>query len=317
MRTETGLGVLHLFCKPSRVVDREALAAAIKDVEAAEGQVVTAAMLGHKCDLALMALHADWSVLRTWPHDPAIPDRGLAFSPGYLFFDMLSRVFSPYQLNPFNYNPLQPILEQVVDFENLRRRCAIRLFLCATNVRTGKVRVFTNDEICAAHVLASACLPLLHQAVAIDGECFWDGGYMGNPALFPLIYECKSRDIVIIHINPTERPDLPRTAPEIMNRINEISFNSSLLRELRAIAFVTRLIDDGKIADGSLKRMLIHEIEADDVMQRLGPASKLDADWAFLTRLHDIGRARADSWLEACLDMIGVESTVDVRTKYL
>ncbi len=254
---------------------------------------------------------AKWNVLQTWTHDPAI------LNPGYLFLDMLSRMFSPYQLNPLNHNPLKSILEEVVDFENLRRRCAIKLFLSATNVRTGKVRVFTNDEIDVAHVLASACLPLLYQAVEIDGEHFWDGGYMGNPALFPLIYGCQSRDIVVIHINPTERPDIPKTAPEIMNRINEISFNSSLFREIRAIAFVTRLIDEKKITDGSLKRMLIHAIEADDVMQGLGPASKLNADWEFLMRLHDIGHDRAGSWLEACLDLIGIESTIDIRAKYL
>jgi NTE family protein len=207
---------------------------------------------------------------------------------------MLSRMFSPYQINPLNYNPLRSILDQVVDFEGLRRRCTIKLFLCATNVQTGKVRIFTNDEICLAHVLASACLPNFSQAVEIDGEYFWDGGYMGNPALFPLIYGCQSRDIIVVHINPTERPELPRTAQDIINRINEISFNSSLFREMRAIAFVSRLVDEGKITDGSLKRMLIHAIEADDVMQGLGPMSKLNADWDFLMHLHDIGRERAD-----------------------
>ena len=135
--------------------------------------------------------------------------------------------------------------------------------------------------------------PVFSQAVEVDGEYFWDGGYMGNPALFPLIYGCESRDIVVVHINPTERRELPRTAQEIINRINEISFNSSLFREMRAIAFVTKLIDDGKITDGSLKRMLIHAIEADDVMERLGPASMLNADWDFLTHLRDTGsRAR-------------------------
>jgi NTE family protein len=177
--------------------------------------------------------------------------------------------------------------------------------------------VFTDNEICASRVLASACLPLFSQAIEIDGDYFWDGGYMGNPALFPLIYGCQSPDIVVIHINPTERRELPRTAQEIINRINEISFNSSLFREMRAIAFVTKLIDDGKLVDGTLKRMLIHAIEADDVMQGLGPASTLNADWDFLMHLRDIGRARADAWLKAHLDMIGMKSTIDIRQKYL
>ena len=216
-----------------------------------------------------------------------------------------------------NYNPLKSLLEDVVDFEGLRRRCAIKLFLCATNVRTGKVRVFTNEEICVTRVLASACLPHLSQAVEIDGEHFWDGGYMGNPALFPLIYGCKSRDIVVVHVNPTERREIPRTAQAIINRINEISFNSSLFREMRAIAFVTRLIDEGKVADGSLKRILIHAIEADDVMQGLGPMSQLNADWRFLMHLHDIGQERAARWLVSHVEMVGIESTVDVRAKYL
>ena len=250
-------------------------------------------------------------------YDRLTQNRQLDHSPSFLFFDMLAHAFSPYQINPLNYNPLRSLLEQTVNFEDLRRRCPIKLFLCATNVRTGKVRVFTNEEICVTQVLASACLPNFSQAVEIEGEYFWDGGYMGNPALFPLIYECESRDIIVIHINPTERHEIPRTAPEIINRINEISFNSSLFREMRAIAFVTKLIDDGKITDGSLKRMLIHAIEADDVMEQLGPMSKLNADWDFLMHLHDIGRERADRWLKSNLGMIGIKSTVDVRGKYL
>ena len=162
-------------------------------------------------------------------------------------------------------------------------------------MRTGKVRVFTSDEICVAHLLASACLPNFCQAVEIDGEYFWDGGYMGNPALFPLIYGCQSCEIIVVHINPTERPEIPRTAQGIINRINEISFNSSLFREMRAIAFVSKLIDEGKITDGSLKRMLIHAIDADDVMQGLGPMSKLNADWDFLMHLHR-PLAQVQSW---------------------
>ena len=205
----------------------------------------------------------------------------------------------------------------MVDFERLRRECAVKLFLCATNVRTGKVRVFTNKEISVTHVLASACLPFLSQAVEIDGEYFWDGGYMGNPALFPLIYNCQSCDIVVVHVNPTERPEIPKTAPEIINRVNEISFNSSLFREMRAIAFVTKLIDEGRINDCSLRRMHIHAIDADDVMQKLGATSKLNADGDFLLRLHQVGYSRANQWLQSHLEMIGVKSTIDIRSKYL
>ncbi len=267
----------------------------IEGLSATSAGAMNAAVLAHGLtvggrDAAMAALTSFWervarlargSFLQPSWYDRVTGDEGLEHSPSYVFLDMLSRVFSPYQLNPFNYNPLRSLLEEMVDFERLRRECAVKLFLCATNVRTGKVRVFGNDEISAAHVLASACVPLLSQAVEIEGEYFWDGGYMGNPALFPLIYECHSRDIVVVHVSPTERPDIPRTAQDIINRINEISFNSSLFREMRAIAFVTRLIDEGRISDGSLRRMLIHAIEADDVMQKLGATSKLNADRSF------------------------------------
>jgi len=303
----------------------------IDGVSATSAGAMNAVILAHGLTLggrdgAMAALASFWqrvaslakrSFLQPSWYDRISGNEGLEHSPSYVFFDMLSRVFSPYQLNPFNYDPLRSLLEELVDFERLRRECAVKLFLCATNVRTGKVRVFTNEEISVTHVLASACLPHLAQAVEIDGEHFWDGGYTGNPALFPLIYDCQSRDIVVVHVNPTERPEIPRTAPEIINRVNEISFNSSLFREMRAIAFVTRLIDEGKINDGSLRRMLIHAIDADDVMQKLGATSKLNAELDFLLRLHDVGRSRADQWLRSHLEMIGVKSTIDVRTKYL
>ena len=260
---------------------------------------------------------AEASVLQPTWLDRASRGFGLEYSPGYAVLDLMSRVFSPYQLNPLNYNPLQSLLEEMVDFEALRRHSPIRLFLCATNVRTGKIRLFGNEEIGVAQVLASACLPLLSQAVEIGGEHYWDGGYAGNPALYPLIYDCGCRDIIVVHVNPIVRPDIPMTAPEIINRMNEISFNSSLLREMRAIAFVTKLIDDGKVADGSLKRMRIHAIDADEVMQELGAASKLNADRELLHHLHGIGRDRAAAWLGAHFDMLGVDSTIDIRTRYL
>jgi NTE family protein len=243
--------------------------------------------------------------------------QGLEYSPVHIAFDMLSRVLSPYQWNPLNLDPLRGVLEQVVDFEALRQSSAVKLFLSATNVRTGKIKVFANEEVTADCVLASACLPLLHQAVCIGGEHYWDGGYMGNPALFPLIYGCESRDIVVVHVNPIERPDIPHSAQDIMNRINEISFNSSLMREMRAVAFVTGLLDEGKLANAGLKRMLVHAISAEDVMQGLGAASKLNADWDFLTHLYEIGRERAGAWIEAHYAALNVESTIDIHTAYL
>jgi NTE family protein len=232
-------------------------------------------------------------------------------------FEVMSRFLSPYQLNPFNYNPLRQLVQQVIDFERLRRGSAIKLFLSATNVRTGKIKVFTDKEITADCVLASACLPFLYQAVEIGGEHYWDGGYMGNPALFPLIYSCQSRDILVVHVNPIERPDNPTSALEIMNRVNEISFNSSLMREMRAVAFVTKLIDDGKLSQNHAKRVLIHSVCADDVMRGLGAASKLNADSGFLAQLRGLGRERAQAWIEHHFHDLGSRSTVDIRAAYL
>jgi NTE family protein len=213
------------------------------------------------------------------PLQPSVFDRlthnhGLENSPAHLVFDILSRLLSPYQLNPLNYNPLRTVLEAVVDFERLNRRSAIKLFLSATNVRTCKVRIFTCREVTVDAVLASACLPFISQAVEIEGEAYWDGGYMGNPAIYPLIYHCETPDVVVVHINPMNRPDVPTAARDILNRINEISFNSSLMREMRAIAFVSRLIEEGKMCGKEMKQMRIHAIDSEDMMQGLGVASQ-------------------------------------------
>jgi NTE family protein len=316
-------GVLHRLLEEPQLT--------IEGISATSAGAINAVVLAQGLTVggregAVQALGNFWrrvaELARSVPLQPSWYDRltrnyALTNSPGYVFLDLVTRIFSPYEFNPFNYNPLKSIIEEIVQFGRLREDCAVKLFLCATNVRTGKVRIFTNEEISVESVLASSCLPLLHQAVEINGEFFWDGGYMGNPALFPLIYECQSADIIVVHINPTERPEIPRTAPEIIDRINEISFNSSLFREMRAIAFVTRLIEEKKISDGSLKRMLIHAIEADDVMQKLGATSKYNMDWEFLVHIHEVGYARTDHWLARHLDKIGVESSIDVRTKYL
>lgn len=277
-------------------------------------------------EAAKAALETFWrKIARTAmfsPLQPTLIDRlthnhSLEMSPAFMMMDIMTRVFSPYETNPLNYNPLRKTLEQIVDFEKLRADSSVRLFLSATNVRSGKVRVFKNEEITADAVLASACLPFMFQAVEIDGEPYWDGGYMGNPALFPLIYECESRDIVVIHINPIMRAETPKTARDILNRINEISFNSSLMREMRAISFVTKLIDDSTIPDGRMKRMLIHSIENEDFMRKLGVSSKLNPDWEFLTHLRDVGRESAERWLDRNYDEIGKRSTVDISDKYL
>jgi NTE family protein len=244
-------------------------------------------------------------------------NHSLENSPAFVMFDLVSRLYSPYQFNPLNYNPLRQVLEQTVDFERLRKDSAVKLFLSATNVRTGKVKVFGNEDISVDAVLASACLPFMFQAVNINGESYWDGGYMGNPAIFPLIYSCESPDVLIVHVNPMNRPEIPTTASEIMNRINEISFNSSLMREMRAIDFVTKLIDKDLNGGLKLKRMFIHSVCADEVTLKLGVASKLNADWGFLTGLRDAGREHAGQWLKGNFDSIGQRSSVDIHATYL
>jgi NTE family protein len=235
-------------------------------------------------------------------------------------FEAMIRTYSPYEFNPFNLNPLRTALTNVVDFDELRHCTSTTLRLCATNVRTGKPRVFTNAEITADAVLASACLPMLFQAVKIDGEHYWDGGYVGNPAIYPLIYDTKTSDILVVHINPMVRPDVPRRALEILNRVNEISFNSSLMREMRAIAFITKLIDDDWLKPeykDQLRRIFFHGIRTDDLMSALPVASKFDTSWSFLCSLRDMGRTAAASWLAEHFDRIGQESSTDIRDAYL
>jgi NTE family protein len=241
-----------------------------------------------------------------------------AQSAGFVFFELMKRLFTPYEFNPLNRNPLQGVLLDSIDFDALSpTACPIKLFLAATNVRTGKIRVFDNSEIGVDAVLASTCLPFLFQPVEIDDEASWDAGYTGNPPIFPLIYNCSSSDVLIVRLSPLRRDELQHSSMEILNRVNEISFNSSLLREMRAIRFVARLIDDGIVVDGSLRRMRIHTIAADEVISKLSIASKLDAGWDFLTSLRDAGREQAQQWLDAHFEHIAVESTVDLQALYM
>jgi NTE family protein len=247
--------------------------------------------------------------------DQINPNFGLDHTPNFLFIDALSRMLSPYQLNPFDMNPLKDLLNAEINFERVRTQKVIKIFLSATNVRTGKVRVFPREEIDADHVLASACLPFMMKAPIIDGDAYWDGGFMGNPAIFPVIYGCTSPDVLMVHLTPTERPELPTNSRAIINRMQEISFNSSLMREMRAIAFVTQLIDEGKMAGG--KRMYMHLIEAEDVIRELAGSSKMNGTWKFLTHLFDLGRARCDTWLNENFNSIGNKTTVDLQARYL
>ncbi len=253
----------------------------------------------------------------TWL-DAMLNPGGLDYSPAYNLFDMLSRVYSPYQLNIVDFHPLREILADMVDFDCLHRCSQAQLFVTATNVRSGKIKIFRPDELTVDSLLASACIPELYRAVEIDGEHYWDGGYMGNPAVFPLLENCDSTDVILVQINPIATAEVPTNARDILDRVNEISFNSSLMREMRAIAIITRLIEDGSIdKKAGLKTFHVHMIEAEDVMSRLGFSSKLNVDWDFVCSLRDLGRERAGAWLTENYEDLGVKSSVDIDEVFL
>ncbi|MGF1544768.1 MAG: patatin-like phospholipase family protein [Parvularculaceae bacterium] len=260
-----------------------------------------------------------FSPVRPSPLSAALGEYNLDASPAYQFFDAFTRMVSPYQFNPFNINPLRDVLERCIDFKNLARCTRTKLFLSATNVRTGKVHVFHTKDATVDAVCASTCLPFLFKAVEIDGEHYWDGGYKGNPVLFPFFYNADASDVMIVHVNPLERAEVPMTSPDIMNRINEISFNSSLLRELRAISFVHKLLDDGWLKDeyrDRLRNIRVHSVRSDVALAPLSVASKFNVDWRFLQSLKEKGRQAAEMWLAENYDCIGVKSSVNLRAMF-
>jgi len=237
-------------------------------------------------------------------------------SPGYHLMSALQRVASPYDLNPLKIDPLRDIVERMVDFERVRKCSDMGVFVSATNVETGRVRVFSRDEMSLDVTMASACLPHLYHAVEIDGVPYWDGGYMGNPPLFPFYHGSPSNDILIVQINPIARQGTPKTAAEIESRISEITFNSPLLHELRSIDFVRRLLDAGQLDEQSYQRMNVHIVHARKRIRELGASSKLNAEWAFLQHLFKIGRETAEQWLEDHFDDLGTRSSVDIREMF-
>ena len=226
--------------------------------------------------------------------------------------EAVSGILSPYEFNPFNFNPLRVHLEQAVDFERLRASDDLKLFIAATNVRTGRGEIFRRDILTVDHAMASACLPQLFQAVIIKGEPYWDGGFAGNPPLWPLFYETQCRDAIIVQINPIERDEVPQTPGEISNRVDEVTFNASLLAELRAADFVARLIRTGALKSDEYREERLHRIGGVGKLEAFSAATKNDVSWPFLKQLRDLGRIDAKEWLEANFDAIGVESTLDI-----
>ncbi len=273
------------------------------------------------------ALHDFWQSISQMgavfnPIKPSLVENGdhhwnLDWSLSYNLMDLLTRLVSPYQLNPLNLNPLRSILESRLDVKALQSCQTIKLFIAATNVRTGQPRIFKGHEVTVDVLLASACIPFIFQAIDIDGEVYWDGGYMGNPVIWPLIYHTSTSDVLLVQINPIYRKDVPQTAHEIINRLNEITFNSSLISEMRAIHFVTRLIEDGLVQEERYKKMKIHAIKAIKAMEKLNASSKLNTRWEFFTHLKEIGRRSAHQWLKENFDHIGERSTVNIKQEFL
>jgi NTE family protein len=253
---------------------------------------------------------ATFSPFRRTPLDMLLGRWTMDTSPVFLAFDMAARVFSPYDLNPRGANPMRDILAESVDFERLAQS-SIRLFVTATNVRTGRGRVFRNTDLSPDVLLASACLPTLFQAIEIEGEAYWDGGYVGNPTITPLVRECTSSDTVLVQVNPVERPGTPRSAREIVDRLNEVSFNSPLMKELRLIAVLRQVANAGDCEGARWAGMRIHRI-ASEMMVELGYSSKLNAEWEFFSMLRDEGRRCAEIFLQKHIEDLGRRSTFDL-----
>ncbi|MCC5969357.1 MAG: patatin-like phospholipase family protein [Pararhodobacter sp.] len=272
-------------------------------------------------DGARAALEAFWravsakalfSPMQRSPLDRAMGNFSLDQSPAYLFAESLTRVFSPYQLNPLGLNPLQDVLEAQVDFDNVNRCKEIAVHVTATHVGTGRARIFSRGEVTLDAVMASACLPQMFPAVEIDGEAYWDGGFSANPALMPLVASTASPDIVIVQINPIVRHETPTTARDIINRVNEISFNTALIKELRAIAMMQRFVTAKGIDLGAAGQTYIHLIHTDTEVQDLAASSKLNAEWAYLQLLFKRGRNWAEVWLDAHFEALGQNSSFDL-----
>jgi NTE family protein len=286
---------------------------------AMNGAVLTDGHVSGGAEGARAALERFWqsvaraallSPLQRTPLDVLLGRWTLDHSPAFVAMDLASRLFSPYDLNPGGSNPLREILAEIIDFERLTQ-ASIKLFVTATNVRTGRGRVFRNAEISPDVLLASACLPTLFQAIEIEGEAYWDGGYSGNPTITPLLRECTSSDTILVAINPIERPGTPRTARDILNRLNEISFNAVTLKELRMIALLRRVADPGNSEGALWAAMRVHLISS-PLMTQLGYSSKLNAEWDFLCMLRDEGRRAADAFLHAHRADLGHRSTIEL-----
>jgi len=251
----------------------------------------------------------------TWL-DNVLSPGDLSYSIGFQWFNFFTNTFSPYQFNLLDVNPLKKLIEELIDFEELNKS-EVKLFSCATNVKKGKPKVFKSPNITSDMLMASACLPMLYKAVEIDGEFYWDGGYMGNPPIYPLIDYTDSNDILLIKVNPLEIKEVPKTVKEIQDRINDISFNSSLSSEMRMIHFKDRMLNIGYDLKGKLRKIYFHEISADDDLHEYSLSSKFNISKEFLLQLKYKGRKAAEVWMRENLDKLHKESSLNIRKVFL
>jgi NTE family protein len=226
--------------------------------------------------------------------------------------DALADKFSPYDLNPLDINQLRDVVGREVDFKAVRESDGPKLFIAATNVYTGKVRIFRRPELTIDMLMASACLPTIFKAVEIDGIPYWDGGYMGNPVLFPFFTETDCEDVILVQINPIERRETPHNVRDILSRLDEITFNAPLLQEFRAIDFVARLIETGRLDGTHYKQIRMHLVASERLM-KFGARSRMDADYDFFRELFAIGRDAGADFLKENFDAIGSHATLDLK----
>jgi NTE family protein len=245
------------------------------------------------------------------PLDKMTGNFNLNNSLGFSIMSLLQANLSPYDLNPTNKNPFEDFVRDFFDFKLIRSHTERRIFLGATHVKTGKIKMFTNEDINADVMMASACLPFLFQAVRVDDEYYWDGGFIANPGIFPLIDKTDAQDVILVQLTKTHCDELPKTKAEIMDRFKEITYNGCLVREMRAIYFVTKLIDDGLVAPGKLKRINMHVIKNEETFKKLNLTSAMNTDWDFLQSLFEAGRKTAHDWIRSHFDQIGKKTTLD------
>lgn len=251
------------------------------------------------------------------PMDKYIGKYGISTNPLFMMMGMISKNLSPYQWNPQNKNMLEDLIGEIFNFKKIAAYKDLKVFLCATNVRTSKLKIFTGAEITSQAVLATACLPSLFQAINIEGEDYWDGGFIGNPAIFPLIYDCETPDIMVILLTPQYRPSTPKTLDEIHWRMTELSLINTLTREMRAIHFISHLIDEGIADKTRIRKINMHVVQNPDVFIDLDHTSALNSDWDFLMHLFEKGRETGKQWLETNFDNISVKSTADLSQHFV